>query len=123
VALAIAGIVAISVPLAGTSAVRESQELARQGDLAGALAEARTAVNVQPYSATAHMQEALILENVGSLAPAEAAATRAIDAEPTNWRTWLLRSRLRAKRGEARAAVADFRRARSLNPRSPLFAR
>ena len=123
VALALAGIVAISVPLAGTAAIRESQELARQGDLAGALAEARAAASVQPYSATAYMQAALVLESGAYLALAEAEARRAIGAESTNWRTWLLRARLRAKRGDARGAVRDYRRAQALNPRSPLFDR
>jgi cytochrome c-type biogenesis protein CcmH/NrfG len=64
---------------------------------------------------------ALLLEERGDLAAAASAARGATDRESTNWRTWLVLSRIEAKRERAAAAIEAYRRARSLNPRSPLF--
>ena len=120
-ALALAGTVAIAVPMAGDSAVRESQAQVRTQDLTGALGEARAAADIEPFAATPHLQQALVLELRGELGAAISAAREATDAEPTNWRTWLVLSRLEAQAGNARASVAAYREARLLNPRSPLF--
>ena len=46
----------------------------------------------------------------------------AIRREPENWRGPLVLSRVEARLGHARAAVAAFRRARALNPHHPIFA-
>lgn len=120
---AILALVAIAVPLAGVSAVRASQTEAGRGDLPSALAAAGSAERVQPYAATPPLQRALVLELAGDYGAAVTAARQATAEEPTNWRTWLVRSRLEARAGRARDAVASFRRARSLNPRSPTLAR
>jgi hypothetical protein len=121
VALAVAALIAIAIPLASTSLVRQSQADARDGDSAAALEHARSAQNVQPGAATPRVQEALLLEAEGDYAGAEEAALAATEREPTNWRTWLLLSRIEAKQGRAVAAVAAYRRAKSLNPLSPVF--
>jgi O-antigen ligase/polysaccharide polymerase Wzy-like membrane protein len=121
VPLALASLVAIAIPLAATARVRESQQDARASQLAPALDRARDAHSIQPYAATPSLQEALVLELQGQFGPAVAAARSATEAEPTNWRTWLVLSRLEAKRGNARESVNAYREARSLNPRSPLF--
>jgi hypothetical protein len=121
--VAIAAMAAIAVPLASSISIDQSQARARSDDLSGALSAARTAQNVQPYAATPRLQEALVLERRGELGPAAAAARAATRREPTNWRTWVILSRIEAERGRAPAAVAAYREARSLNPRSPLFAR
>jgi cytochrome c-type biogenesis protein CcmH/NrfG len=55
------------------------------------------------------------------LPAAVAAARSAIADEPQNWQTWLVLSRLQAEDGNAPGAVFALRRARSLNPQSPLF--
>lgn len=120
-AVALAAIVAIAIPLANTSLLRQSEADARAGDLRGALEQARSAQNVLPGAATPRLQEALLFEQMGELEPAAEAALAATERESTNWRTWLILSRIEAKRGNAAAAVADYRRARSLNPQSPLF--
>jgi O-antigen ligase len=119
--LAIAVIVAIAIPLASTSQVRKSQADARAGNLPAALSEARSAQNAQPSAATPRLQQALVLESQDNLAPAAEAAHAATEREATNWRTWLVLSRIEAERGKAAAAVRDFRQARSLNPRSSIF--
>jgi cytochrome c-type biogenesis protein CcmH/NrfG len=51
-----------------------------------------------------------------------AAARQATVDEPDNWTTWTVLSRLEAEHGNPGAAIAAFRRARSLNPTSQLFA-
>ncbi|HEX6666443.1 MAG TPA: O-antigen ligase family protein [Solirubrobacterales bacterium] len=121
VAVALVAIVAIAIPLATTSLVRQSEADARRGDLAAALSAARTAQNVQPGAAGPRLQQALVLEARRELTAATDAALAATERESTNWRTWLVLSRIEAERGMAAAAVRDFRRARSLNPRSTLF--
>jgi hypothetical protein len=124
VALAsVAAIVVIAIPLTSASLVRESQDDVGAGDLAGALDAARSAERVQPYAATPYLQEALVLELRGELTGAATQARAATRREATNWRTWLILSRLDAERGDVRSSIAAYRRARALNPRSPLFAR
>ena len=122
VALAVPALVATAIPLAGAAALRRSQAAAAKNQLRAALADARTAQNIQPYAASPRVQEALLLEQVGSLDAAAAAARAATRNAPVDWTTWLVLSRIEAERGHAQAAVAAYRRARSLNPRSVLFA-
>jgi hypothetical protein len=119
--VSLASIAAIAIPMAGAASVRESQAQAEAGALDEAITSARTAQSVQPYAATAKLQEALILELNGDLPDALEAARAATRDEPTNWRTWFVRSRLEAQNGNAHEAVDAYRKARSLNPRSPLF--
>jgi hypothetical protein len=119
--VAIVGLVAVAIPLTGTAALRRSQQDAHAGRLADAYREARTAQRVQPYAAAPYLQQALVLERAGDLKPALVAARHATANEPTGWRNWLVRARLEARAGASRAAVASFRRARSLNPQSPIM--
>jgi hypothetical protein len=118
---AIAAIVAIAIPLASTSLVRASQAEARDGDQQSALADARSAQNVEPSAASPRLQQALVLEAAGDFDDAAEAARGATEKESTNWRTWLVLSRIEAERGHADAAVSDYRVARSLNPLSEIF--
>jgi tetratricopeptide (TPR) repeat protein len=120
---AVAALVAIAIPLSSASLVRQSQSDARAGDLAAALTAARSAQNAQPDAASPRIQEALLLEAAGDLPTASAAARAATERERTNWRNWLVLSRLEAKQGHAKAAVHAYLEAKSLNPRSPLFER
>jgi O-antigen ligase len=122
VVVSAAAIVAIAIPLASESLVRESQSKARAGDTSGALSEARSAANVEPEAAAPHLQQALLLEAQGDFPAAEAEAKAATERESTNWRTWLILSRIEAQRGQAQAALAAYRKARSLNPDSSIFA-
>ena len=121
VALALAGTLAIVVPMAGAVSLRESQAQARLGRLAPALHDARTAGRWQPYAASPELQQALVLELSGGYAGAADAAHRAVRDAPNDWSAWLVLSRIEAERGQAGAAVAAYRRARSLDPRDPLF--
>jgi hypothetical protein len=123
IAVALIAIVAIAIPLATTSLIRQSEADVRDGDVGAALSAARSAQNVQPGAAGPRLQQALVLETQGDLPAAAEAARAATERESTNWRTWLVLSRVEAERGMAAAAVRDFRRARSLNPRAALFQR
>jgi cytochrome c-type biogenesis protein CcmH/NrfG len=49
-------------------------------------------------------------------------AREATNKEDVNWRNWFVRSRLEARNGDAEAALRSYREAKSLNPRSGLFA-
>ena len=122
-ALALASVVAVGIPTATAGDLRDSQREADAGDLPTALQRARSAAATLPDSASAQMQQALVLERSGALIDALPAAVRATEAEPTNWRTWVVRSRLEARTGREPQAVRSYARARALNPRSPIFRR
>lgn len=121
--VALAAIVAIAIPLASTTLVRQSQADAKDGNLPAALDAARSAQNAEPGAATPRLQQALLFETGGNLRLAAVAARGATERESTNWRTWLVLSRIEAERGNADSAIQDFRKARSLNPHSTLFER
>ena len=121
--LALLAIVAIAIPLASTTLVRQSQADAKSGHLAAALDAARSAQNAEPGAATPRLQQALLFETGGNLRLAALTARGATERESTNWRTWLVLSRIEAERGNADSAIQDFHRARSLNPHSTLFER
>jgi hypothetical protein len=118
VVASIAGLIVIWLPYRGASDVRASEGDVNQGRLDAALSKARSAADVQPYAATPRLQEALVLERQGNLNQAAAAARQATLKESTNWRTWLILSRIEAERNRAKASLADYRMARQLNPRS-----
>ena len=122
VVLALACLVAIGFPLTTTNDVRKSQAAAATGDLPLALTYARAAARVEPGAASAQLQMAQVLEAQRRLGAAVASARRATADESDNWTNWLVLSRIEAEAGHARAAVSAYRRARSLNPRSPVFA-
>lgn len=121
-AVAAVAIVLIAIPVATTRSVRDSQAAARAGDLPGALDRADQARRLQPYSSTPWLQRALVLEQAGALDEATRSIVEATARSPQDWRLWLVRSRLQAKRVHPGASAAAYRRARSLNPRSRLFA-
>ena len=89
--------------------------------MADAVSDATTAIDAQPWAASGYLQRALVLEHAGLLGRAALDARRATQKEPTNWQTWLILGRIEAERGRESAALEAARRARALNPRSPLF--
>jgi hypothetical protein len=122
-ALALVAIVAIAIPLASLTLVRQSEAQARGGDVEAALDSARSAQNVQPDAASPRLQQALLLEIEGDYAAAEEAARAATDREETNFRNWLVLSRIAAERGHVQTAVSAYEEARSLNPHAAIFQR
>ncbi len=75
--VSVAAIIAIVVPLAGSTAITESQQDAARGDLRDALAKADDAAAIEPFAATPYLQKALVLERLGRPEPAARAARRA----------------------------------------------
>jgi hypothetical protein len=119
--LSVAGMIAIAIPMASADALLDSQANVQGQDLSGALGDARSAEDIEPYAAAPDLQQAMVLELQGDLTGALEAARAATEAEPTNWRTWLVLSRLEAQAGNAEGSVEAYREARSLNPRSAIF--
>jgi O-antigen ligase len=118
---AVACLIAIAVPLATTVSVRQSQQAANAGDTRLALTDARSAARVEPGAASPQLQLALVFELRRDYPAALAAARKATGDESQNWALWLTLSRIEAESGQVKASVADYLRARSLNPRSSLF--
>jgi O-Antigen ligase len=121
IALALAGVAALAVTTASGLSLRESQAQARNGRLSPALHDARRAAAWQPYGASAQLQQALVLELKGEFTRAADAARRATTNAHSDWSTWLVLARVEAERGDAAAALAAYREARSLDPKDPLF--
>ena len=103
------------------SSLRASQDDFDRARLDPALDSAERADAIQPYAASPSLQEALVLERQGALDAAAEAAAMATEKESTNWRTWLVLSRIQAHRGNVDASIDAYRQAKSLNPLSPLF--
>ena len=86
-----------------------------------AIEDARSASAVLPFDASSHVQRALVLQLAGEYDAAAEEARIATERESTNWRTWLVLSRIEADRGDEAAAEAALERSEELNPRSLLF--
>ena len=116
-------ICAIAIPLASLSLIRQSQAAVRGADYPAALEDAKSAQNVEPAAASPRLQQAQVLELMRDFGTAEAAARTAVDRESTNWRTWLVLSRIAAENGRPNTSVAAYEEARRLNPRGQVFDR
>jgi Flp pilus assembly protein TadD len=111
-----------TLALVEESKLGDSREAARRGDLAAAETAARQAEAIQPWSGAGPLQLALVRESQGDLAGARRAIRTAVDDDPGDWRPWLVATRLATKAGDIPDARRSLRRARTLNPRSPIFA-
>jgi tetratricopeptide (TPR) repeat protein len=121
VGLSVVALVALAVPLAGATQLRASHRAMSEERLEPALGHAASAGRVEPYAASPALQRALVLEAAGDLDGAVSAALRAQEQEPTNWRPPFVLARLETERGRVGAALAAYRRARSLNRESSLL--
>jgi hypothetical protein len=120
-ALSVAALVTISLPLLSASSLQSSHRAAAAGNFSAALSDAKRAADFQPGAAAPRLQEALVQEQQGNFSAAVQSAREAIDKEPTGWQQWLILSRLEARAGNAAGSVQAYTKARSLNPRSPIF--
>jgi hypothetical protein len=111
----------IVVPLGSTAEVRSSQAAAAVGAWPAALRDANIAQSLEPGAASPRVQRALVLEAVGDLGAARRTFSKALAAEPTNSALWLVASRLSTEANRPRLALAQWRRAKSLDPTSPTF--
>lgn len=104
------------------AAISSSKASFDDGNLGAALADARRAEEMLPFSAQAKLQEALVLQAAGSFDEAAGAATEATEREPTNWRNWFALSEIERSRRNDQAASEALLKARELNPRSEFLA-
>jgi Tfp pilus assembly protein PilF len=119
--LGMALIAALGVPWLAGRSLNQSRDAAAHGDLVTALDKADRARSLQPWAESPQVQIALVHEEQGKLDDARRAIELAIRANPDDWRTWLISSRIARASGHADSASEQYARARSLNPRSPLF--
>lgn len=122
-AIAWVAIVAAAISLVSEAKLADSRDAARSGDYGDAADDARAARALAPWSGAPHLQLALVRERDGDLRGARTAAAEAAERDPEDWRVWLVVTRLAVRSGDVPAARVALRRARQLNPRSPLFAR
>ena len=120
-AVAIVVVVAQAIPYLSQVRIGESQSAAASGDLAGALASARAARNLQPWGPDPWLQLALVHERRNELEPARTAIERATREDRDDWRLWLVAARIQTKLGHVDEGLESLERAIQLNPRSPLF--
>jgi tetratricopeptide (TPR) repeat protein len=119
--LALGAAAVIAVPALAAQDLADSREAFDSGELSTALAEARSAADLEPYAADPRMQEAFVLEEDEQFAKAVGAAREATEREATNWETWYLLSRTQAERGgKTGAALKALHRAQELNPNNAL---
>jgi tetratricopeptide (TPR) repeat protein len=117
VAGALAAIVVIYVPMAGTQAFDSSQKMVRAGDLEGALAKAERSSDLLPWAASPLIQRAQILQLLGRRPQAIERARKAVEREGVNWRNWLVYSQV-LDGGFPDLSRRALRKALELNPRS-----
>jgi tetratricopeptide (TPR) repeat protein len=118
--IVVVGIVAalIQLPaLASTTATRHSQNDFAKNKTEAALASANDAIQAEPWAASPYVQRALVEESMDQLTAARLDLLRAESREPLNWRQPLLLARIDAERGDADAALADYKRAKQLRPK------
>ncbi|HEY2603743.1 MAG TPA: O-antigen ligase family protein [Thermoleophilaceae bacterium] len=121
VALVAVAAVAFLIQLPGLSSTlstRDSQSAFDKGDVAKAISDANNAIAEEPWAASPYVQRALAEESEGHLAAARDDLLSAEHREPTNYQHPLLLARVQAELGNTKAALANFRRAKQLRPRS-----
>jgi O-Antigen ligase len=99
----------------------DSRAAVDRGDLAQAAQDASDASTLQPWAAEPRLQRALVEERAGNLTAARARVGEAIDRAPQDWSLWYAAARIDLKAGDRDAYAAEYKRARTLNPRSPFF--
>ena len=111
-----------ALPLLAASKIRDSQEAVQRGDGDAAISNALAARTVEPWAASPYLQLALVAEQAGRLQQARAWIRAAIERDRTDWRLWVVSSRIETRLGRIEAARASLARARDLNQRSGLLA-
>lgn len=121
VAVAVAAIMCVTVPMLGQERLERSQAAAQRGDVAAAIDSAEDARSLQPWAASPYVQLALVEEQAGRLRGASRHIEDALERDSSDWSTWLVAARIQTKAGSIRAGRRSLRRAQALNPKSALF--
>jgi hypothetical protein len=122
VAVASVLVVAEAIALLADIQVSRSLAAAREGRMALARSRAVAATHIEPWAATPYLQRALVEEGAGDLAAARRAVDESIERDRDDWRPWFVAARIEMRQGDTAAAARSLARARSLDPRSPIFA-
>jgi O-antigen ligase len=121
------GVCALAICLQGilllsNMRLEQSQDAATRGDADAARSAALDASLLQPWAASPYLQLALLSEHERDLPNARAHIGDALERDARDWRLWLVSARIETAAGNITQARRDLWRARTLNPRSPLFA-
>ena len=116
-----AAVIVARCPMLTQVQISSSQEAVARGDLHSATTYALRARALQPWAASPYLQLALTAELDGRLRDARRWIRSAIARDEEDWHLWLVAARIETKLGTPESADVSLRRARSLNPRSPLF--
>jgi hypothetical protein len=124
---AVIAVCAIAICLQGIlllshTRLEQSQTAAANGDPAEAMSAANDARSLQPWASSPYLQLALLEEQSNDLSAARVRIGEALDRNRSDWRLWLVSARIETEAGNIPKARLDLRRAKTLNPRSPLFA-
>jgi len=102
--------------------VSASEAAVRRGDLVAGHDHALNATALWPWASSPQLQLALVDEAAGDLTGAQRALAQAVDDDPTDWRLWIVSTRLSVEGGNVPAARRALARARALNPKNILLA-
>ncbi|MQA75258.1 MAG: hypothetical protein GEU88_13105 [Solirubrobacterales bacterium] len=112
-------ICAAGLVLLADRALTSSQHAAARGDLAEAIDDANSAIDLEPWAADPRTQLALLYHEAGRTEAARSTLAEAIDRAPRDYRLQLLALNMDRAAGDLPAAVASYLRARALNPLDP----
>lgn len=121
VAVSLAAIMCIAVPMLGQERLEQSQAAANRGDVAEAVNAAQGARSLQPWASSPYLQLALIREQANDLGQANRYIKSAIKRDRRDWSIWLVAARIQTKAGLIRQGRRSLRRAEALNTNSALF--
>jgi hypothetical protein len=113
-------VVVQGVALAGAWSLQRSEDAVVSKHLKDAESAAKLARSVEPWASEPYMQLALVQVRQGKYDQAIATARKAVDREPTNWRTWLVLTRVEARSGRLGDAAVHSGDVARLAKGSPL---
>ncbi len=121
VAVSLAAIMCIAVPMLAQQRLEQSQAAADRGDVAEAVNAAKGARSLQPWASSPYLQLALIEEQANDLGQANRYVKDALQRDRRDWSIWLVAARIQTKAGLIRQGRRSLRRAEALNVKSQLF--
>jgi hypothetical protein len=121
VALSLAAIMCIAVPMLGQERLEQSQAAANRGDVAEAVNAAEGARSLQPWASSPYLQLALIREQANDLGQANRYIKSALKRDRRDWSIWLVAARIQTKAGLIHQGRRSLRQAEALNIKSTLF--
>jgi O-antigen ligase len=122
VAVSLAAILCVAVPMLAQKRLEQSQSAAERGDPGEAVDAAEGARALQPWAASPYLQLALVEEQAGNLGRARTYVGDALERDPSDWSIWLVAARIQTKAGFIGEGRRSLRRAKTLNSKSELFA-